>query len=62
MLDSGCVLERKYACYGKRGEKTPCLDNEKDIMKKNIMAFQQVSQPLLVDGLKRAIRASYTYV
>ena len=59
MLDSGCVLERKYACYGKRGEKTPCLDNEKG---KNIMAFQQVSQPLHVDGLKRAIRASYTDV
>ena len=59
MVDSGSVLERKCACNGKRGEKTPCLDNEKG---KSIMAFQQVSQPLLVDGLKRAIRASYTDV
>ena len=59
MLDSGCVLERKYACYGKRGEKTPFLDSERG---KNIMAFQEVSQPMLVDGLKRAIRASYTDV
>ena len=49
MLDSGCVLERKYARYGKRGEKTPCLDNE---MGKNIMALQQVRQPLLVDASK----------
>ena len=59
MLDSACVLERKYPCYGKRGEKTPCLDNEKG---KKIMAFQQVSQPLLVDGLKRAIRVTDTDV
>ena len=53
MLESYCVIERKYEGYKKRGKKHRATG-------KKIMAFQHVCQIWQIYGLKREIRASST--